>query len=155
MKSIYMARFSALLLCSSLQAEAQFVSNPIGIPFVPGCAAGTSWTKTGTHYTCQAPLPPPPPAQQPTPQPQPTGPTVVSQTTIVVYSDGSGVVGGGNNEELNSWSGSCESTSNVLKTVYSDGSVVYSMGGVVVAITDGSQLLGWVHVPGTCNTNNH
>ena len=143
MKSICVASLSALLLCSSLQAEAQFVSNPIAMPSAPGCGAGTSWTKSGARYVCQAPPPPP------------TGSTVISQTTIVVYSDGMGVVGGGNNEEFNSWSGSCESTSNVLKTVYSDGSVVYSMGGVVVTITDGSQLLGWVHVPGTCNTNNH
>lgn len=149
MKSICVASLSALLLCSSLQAEAQFVSNPIAMPSAPGCGAGTSWTKSGARYVCQAP-PPPPPVVTP-----PPGPTVVSQTTIVVYSDGMGVVGGGNNEEFNSWSGSCESTSNVLKTVYSDGSVVYSMGGVVVTITDGSQLLGWVHVPGTCNTNNH
>lgn len=139
------------LLGATLSVNAQYVQNTIAMPIAPGCAAGTSWTKSGARYVCQAPSPPP----ISTPSPPPTGSTVISQTTIVVYSDGMGVVGGGNNEEFNSWSGSCESTSNVLKTVYSDGSVVYSMGGVVVTITDGSQLLGWVHVPGTCNTNNH
>ena len=96
----------------------------------------------------------PSPSTPTTPSSPQTGVTVVSTVSLTIYSDGSGVIGGGNNESNNSWSGSCTSTSIVIQNNMSDGSVIYTQGGSPVSITVGSQLLYWLHVPGTCSGNN-
>jgi len=167
------------LLSQALGVNAQYVQNAIATPIAPGCGPGESWTKDGVRYQCETPqpscaygfasgpvwtgsswsfscnAPPTPPQTTPTTPSSPqTGVTVVSTVSLTIYSDGSGVIGGGNNESNNSWSGSCTSTSIVIQNNMSDGSVIYTQGGSPVSITVGSQLLYWLHVPGTCSGNN-
>jgi hypothetical protein len=165
------------LLAPVLSANAQYVQIPIGMPIAPGCGPGESWTKNGVRYQCETPQPscqygfasgpvwtgvswsfscngPPAPTQPTPPTITQTGVTVVSTVSLTIYSDGSGVIGGSNNEPNNSWSGSCASTSTVIQNNMSDGSVIYTQGGSPVSITVGSQLLYWLHVPGTCSGNN-
>jgi hypothetical protein len=165
------------LLGPTVSVNAQYVQNAIGIPIAPGCGPGESWTKNGVRYQCETPQPScqygfasgplwtgsswsfscngPPPPSQPTPPPgTPTNVTVVSTVSLTIYSDGSGVIDGGNNEEFNSWSGSCTSVSTVIQNNMSDGSVVYTQGGIPVSISPGSQLPNYIHVPGTCGGDN-
>jgi hypothetical protein len=45
------------LLGPTLNVNAQYVQNAIGIPTAPGCGPGESWTKNGARYQCQTPQP--------------------------------------------------------------------------------------------------
>jgi hypothetical protein len=79
MKIIKAAAAVGLALLSGIgtgTATAQVTDYGLRVPTVPGCPAGTSWTKVGPRFVCQAPPPPPPPppvVTAPPPQPVPVG----------------------------------------------------------------------------------
>src|ERR1700682_6070685 len=77
MKIIKAAAAVGLTLLSGMgTATAQVTDYGLRVPTVPGCPAGTGWTKVGPRFVCQAPPPPPPPpvvVTAPPPQPVPVG----------------------------------------------------------------------------------
>jgi hypothetical protein len=80
MKIIEAAAALGLTLLSGMGADtatAQVTDYGLRVPIVPGCPAGTGWTKVGPRFVCQAPPPPPPPpvtAPSPPSQGQPNTP---------------------------------------------------------------------------------